>query len=59
MKKTFLTFCFISLLQSLVFAQGASNSKEVSFNFDITSLLIGLVVGALLTYFVTKSTNKK
>ncbi len=54
MKKTLLTLCFLLLLNSLVFAQGATNSWPGGGHFDITSLLIGLVVGAVITYFITK-----
>lgn len=61
MKKTLLPLCFLLLISGFVFAQSSTNSEpteKVSWWPDITSILIGLVLGAAITHFATQKTAK-
>ena len=57
MKKNLLTLALLFIFCSIIFAQkgvqqGVINTNENDFPFDITSIIIGLVVGGVIGYFV-------
>ena len=58
MKKNLLTLALLFAFSNLIFAQTDDKQQSVinttgnGFNLDITSLLIGLVVGGAIGYFV-------
>jgi hypothetical protein len=56
MKKNLLTLALLIFTNCIVFAQndgqGQTNASGNGFHLDITSLLIGLVVGGAIGYFV-------
>ena len=56
MKKNLLTLALLFFANCVVFAQndgqGQTNSTGNGFHLDITSLLIGLVVGGAIGYFI-------
>ena len=58
MKKNLLTLALLFTISSIVVAQNAANEQQVvtnttgnGFHLDITSILIGLVVGGVIGYF--------
>jgi uncharacterized integral membrane protein len=64
MKKNLLTLALLLFVTSIIFAQSneaqvATNTGSSGFHLDITSILIGLVVGGGIGYFLgsKKSTN--
>lgn len=58
MKKSLLTLVLLFSCINIIFAQGGEGQQSVintsgnSFPFDITSILIGLVIGGVIGYFV-------
>lgn len=58
MKKNLLTLALLFFFSNIIFAQTdpvqqvATNATGSGLSFDITSLLIGLVVGGVIGYFV-------
>ncbi len=58
MKKNLLTLALLFFFSTLIFAQTDDKQQSVinttgnGFNLDITSILIGLVVGGAIGYFV-------
>lgn len=57
MKKTLLTFALLFSITSLILAQDdnaqhSTNTGSGGFHLDITSIIIGLVVGAGIGYFL-------
>lgn len=59
MKKNLLTLALLFSFSNLIFAQAATTEQQSvinttgnGFNFDITSILIGVVVGGVIGYFV-------
>jgi hypothetical protein len=64
MKKTLLTFALLFSFASLMFAQsddaqGGTNTGWTFSKIDITSVLIGLVVGGCIGYFLGSKKSAK
>lgn len=59
MKKNLLTLALLFTSNFVIFAQGQTNAFGNGFHFDITTLLIGLVIGGVIGYLVgsRKSSN--
>ena len=59
MKKNLLTLALLFAFSFVTFAQGQTNAFGNGFHFDITTLLIGLVIGGVIGYMVgsRKSSN--
>ena len=59
MKKTMFTLASIFAFSTAILAQVPTNTTPKGFSIDITSILIGVVIGAVIGYFLGANKSSK